>query len=276
MSARADIKRKRWKATARAAMAVLAAYSQFGSVSAQTVADESLGAAFYACAGQPVSIEKRLDAMNAANWVIADDVPAVRDLFALTFASGVQHHWVQYETKFKESALAGRSESIPVSWLAPTVPKDGPVGLITAGQPVNVEAVVKFADEGHALGALYFSIGAPSALLRMTLYPVEGLAQGYLLICDLYLAQPITEALIETLLPADVKPADLRKERISLNHVTYHISYNTTSGYAGKLAYVDATSLDQLAAYRARFGSKTLLSTILTFESRNVRLKNQM
>jgi hypothetical protein len=274
MSQRNQKQRPPWKIAIRAAVAAFAACAPSFPVSAESDGRGPVEAAFYACAGQPVSIKTRLEALNAANWVIAGDSPAVSNLFALAFASRFKYFWVPGEGRQREAALAGENGPPLVSRVEPTGSQDEKGAKLIGGEPANVDGIVRYAKKFRAQAVLYYASADETAVLRMLLLPTGTLKTDYFVNCDLYLSAPLTDAEIESYLPANLKSADLRKERKRLEYEALLISYSTTSGYMGKLTYVDADDLAKLKAHLSRFGSAAVLSAIIGFESRNIPLTN--
>ncbi|GAB1364527.1 hypothetical protein MASR1M32_37630 [Rhodobacter sp.] len=231
--------------------------------------------AIYACAGQPLSIEGRLQALNAAQWLVAEDTPNARDYFGHLLAS--QYGFPTFLLdQVRAKALVAREDVAPpasaVFWRSESRLKGE---ALAEGKAINVEAVIASAKEHDASVELYLTLGDVHAVLQVLALRRGNSFQDFHLFCNLFLAQPLDEDFIVRSLPEAVKPADVRKERTY--KPTYSgtlLSYSTTSGYAGEVTYVDATTLAPLKAYQSRFGSKAKISTILNFDSLNVPLQN--
>ncbi|WP_413873599.1 hypothetical protein [Albidovulum sp.] len=254
------------------ATAALAASTMPCPARSESVGDGAIMAAFHACAGQPVSVKARLQALNAANWVIAGNATPDSDLFALAFASGYKMVWMPGEEKQREAARAGGSARPLVSRVEPSDGADVKGARLPGGEPANVEAVVSYMGKYHGSAVLYYETADASAALRLLILPQGGLTSRYFLNCDLYLSTPFTLSEVDRLLPDGLKPADLRKERKYLNYEEHLIMYNTPSGFAGKLTYVDATELARLETHVSRYAPAAVLSSIFEFESRNVSM----
>lgn len=239
---------------------------------AETAPVNAIEGAIFACAGQPLSIKKRLEALNAAQWLIADDTPGTREYFGHVFASGYGFPAFLINKEQLEALISREDVASPASavfWRSESRLKGE---TLAKGKAVDVEAVIASVKEHDASVELYFTLGDVHAILQ-----VLALRRGkdYHLFCNLFVTQPLDDAFIVRSLPEAVKPADVRKERVyDPGYEATRISYNTTSGYTGELMHVDATELAPLQAYQSRFGSKAKISTILNFDSLNVPLQN--
>lgn len=246
-----------------------------GPLAAQTVSADPVEAAFYACNGQPVTVEDRLAALIAAGWGIAGSSPALDALFAQIYASGVKGFFITGEPSLKKAALSGQAVN-PISALIGTVNGETAVATLQSGPITQLPQIVQFAADAAASGYLYLSAPNDSALLRMVLFAPENLSSGYSVHCDLYLQVPLTDAYIDSHMPAEVSPASLSRDHKTFDYTFYQVTYSTMAGYTGKVIYVDATQLASLKSHPA--GAKgsakppSKLASIVKFESRNVLL----
>jgi hypothetical protein len=234
--------------------------------------NDATEAAFDACSGQLTSVEARLSALNNGNWLIVDDPSTAGDLFALAFAAGQAGSWVPSEDKARQAAVAGESARPLVSRVEPASGQGAKAAKLKGGEPVEIQTFISFLDKFQGGAVLYLGTREATAALKMLVFPTSAARSGYFLSCDLYLAAPISSADVEVLLPNDLKPGDLKKERKFGDYQQNVITYATTSGLSGKLAYIDADGLPQLKEHLARHRSSATLASIVHFESRNVRL----
>jgi hypothetical protein len=264
------------KAARNAALAVAWAFGASGSAMAEPVEGGATASVFSACAGAPVSLDARLNALNDGGWKIAKDTPETRASFGLVIASGYRFWSFTISDKQHKAALDGQDTAPPISaviWQQASG-KQGGVQL-TPGEPVDVAAVLAKAREQGGTVEAFFTFGDGGTILHVLALPNGNSVEHFTLFCDLFTPEQLELADMPKMLPKAVKPADLRSERkYEQQYEVTLFSYRTTSGYAGKLTHLDAATLESLKAYRTRTGSKAKLSTILSFDSRSVRLKN--
>jgi hypothetical protein len=259
-----------WGRTCAAAAIGLAATALPRSASSDGIADGPLQAAFHACAGQPVSIQDRLEALNAANWTIADDTAAAGDLFALAFVAGRSGPFVRGEGNAHDAALAGGIARPLVSRVEPG--DEAPTGIVPGGRPANPGAIVAYIREHSGAAVLYYMAPDESAALKIFIFKQSATRSGYFISCTLHSSVPITRADVEDLLPDELGPADLRTALRRANGEEHVITYATTSGYSGKLTYIDASGVSTLETYRSRFNTAASLATVVAFEAENLLL----
>lgn len=267
------MRRLEWNKILATATALVASLGFYHPAFAGQPSNDPVQAAFYACAGQPVSVESRLQALTHANWMIAADTAPANDLFELAFVSGDGRVFVPGETAAQNAALSGAPARPLVSRVAAGNGQKAAPARVPGGSLADVKAIVEYLSRTGGVATLYYITADASSAMRLLIYPKSSASSGYFLHCDLYLSAPLTAAEIVSFLPQNLLQGDLRKETKRLQ--TYEkqlITYSTTAGYVGDLGYIDATKLAPLTAHMARFGRKNVLASIVAFESRNLLL----
>jgi hypothetical protein len=276
MARRGPLPRPLQTVARHAALALVWAFGASGPAIAEPVETGAKAAAFTACAGAPMSLEVRLKALNDAGWKIAEDTPETRDLFGLIFASGYRFWSYTISNKHRKAALEGQGSPPPISAVIWQQANGRPGGVqLKPGKPVDVEATLASARENVGKVEAFFTYGDGGTILQVLALPSDINVESFTLFCNLFTSEQLDLGNIPKLLPKAVKPADLRSERkYEQQYELTLISFRTTSGYAGKLTHLDATTLEPLKTYQTRTGSKAKISTILSFDSRSVPLKN--
>lgn len=243
---------------------------------AEPVEGGATAAVFAACAGAPVSLDTRLNALNDGGWQIAEDTPETRASFGRVIASGYRFWSFTISDKQRKAAIDGQDTAPPISAVIWQQASGKPGGVqLTPGKPVDVEAALAKAREHGGTVEAFFTFGDGGTVLHVLALPNGNSVKHFTLFCDLFTPEQLKLADMPKLLPKAVKPADLRSERkYEQQYEVTLISYRTTSGYAGELTYLDAATLESLKAYQTRTGSQAKISTILGFDSRSVPLKN--
>jgi hypothetical protein len=271
-----EARRRSWRAASRIALVSSATLILLAPLKANAEPPSYITAAFSACLGHPATIEERLQGLNDAGWIVANDNQLNSEMFGLSIAAGYGFlevgSWVDQD-QFEQT---GRIDPVPPSYLR-GLREGNRVGVkLGPGQPVNVDGFVDFAQGNGAMAFLNLVSSTSPAVLSLVMYPDSRSANRYSVYCSLFLADPITRSEIDNNIPPGVRQADLRKSEQHTDHTTYYLSYATTSSMRGEVTYEDARELDEVAAFHARHNLTVELSAILRLETPDVRLSDNV
>lgn len=243
-----------------------------GLCAAGARADDAVKAAFEACNGQPDTLEQRLQALSLAGWTLADDSPELRALYGEIAATGIPFVF----TNGHGPETFATTRSGPFSGLTYRKADKVEQMPLPAGPIADLPTLLRTMAQDNAHG--FFQMVAPGALglLHLSAWPPSQRGGGYLVTCDLFLGAALTRDKVDALMPAEVSPKSLSRDHKTYGLKVYTVSYSTMAGYAGNVTYTDTTDLAPLKAWAARSGDLPPLSSVLTFESRNVLLSNTL
>jgi hypothetical protein len=265
-----------WKSSLFSAVGLLVTAILPLPLQAETGSDDYIEAAFSACLGHPSTIERRLETLNGAGWIVAHDSAEISELYGLAVAVGLGfgHPTLSLVTDYDLFERTGRIDPVPRSYLRGHEEDRRVDANLRPGLPVNVEGVVEFAQRTEGRIFLNLVSNTTPAVLSILMYGDGKAARGYSIACSLALTAPITTSDLVSYIPGDVRPADLRRATPHFMDDTYGVDYATMSGLKGEVRYLDLSNSVQMAAFRSRYGLAVELAAIVRLETQDVRLSD--